>query len=400
LGFLEGIGQVQIRSNVVLAGKVCLVVILLLVGLTFFGCAGIKSSPEGGSGATIADGTLFLCPTLKQAAGGFSCAAPSGQGKLVAVNTSDGSRLWEVALEASRPAGGGFGCAQPSVPVAIYGNPAVAGDLVYVGGYNGKICAISASTHLSKDAYVNESNHQPIVGGPVVALGKVYLGCADGKVYALDAASLDKEWEFQTGGKIWSTPAIDGDTLYIGSFDKKLYALNASDGSKKWEFSTDGAIISTPLVDNGTVYVGSFDRHLYAVDASDGSLKWKFMADSWFWAKPVICNNVIYAGCLDNKVYALDAKTGDKISEFDLGSPIISSPVLVDSLVIIVSEEGKVFALDTGSNQPPRELADLKEMVYAPLCASNGVIYIYGTAQNLYALNAGSGARLWSQTIK
>jgi outer membrane protein assembly factor BamB len=221
-------------------------------------------------------------------------------------------------------------------------------------------------------------------------------------VYALDAVSLDKVWGFETGDKIWSTPAIDGETLYISSFDKKLYALNANDGSKKWEFRTEGAIISTPLVYNNTVYIGSFDRHLYAVDATTGKEKWEkpFEADSWFWAKPVAYNNVIYAGCLDNKVYALDAKTGDKINEFDLGSPIISSPVLVDSLVIIVSEEGKVFALDTGSNQPPRELADLKEMVYAPLCASNGVIYIYGADQNLYALSVESGAKLWSQTIK
>ena len=127
--------------------------------------------------------------------------------------------------------GGGFGCAPATVPVAIYGNPAVAGDLVYVGGYNGKIYAISASTRLSKDTYLDESNPQPIIGGPVVAGDRVYLGGSDGKVYALNAASLDKEWEFKTGGKIWSTPVIQGDTLYIGSFDKKLYALNASDGS-------------------------------------------------------------------------------------------------------------------------------------------------------------------------
>lgn len=67
-----------IRNKAILAGKVCLLVILLLVGLTLFGC-GVSSSPQGGSGGTIADGTLFLCPTLKQATGGFGCAAPSGQ---------------------------------------------------------------------------------------------------------------------------------------------------------------------------------------------------------------------------------------------------------------------------------------------------------------------------------
>ena len=66
------------------------------------------------------------------------------EGKLIAVNTSDGSHLWEIALETSKSAGG-FGCAPASTAVAIYGNPAVAGDLVYIGGYNGKVYAINCS---------------------------------------------------------------------------------------------------------------------------------------------------------------------------------------------------------------------------------------------------------------
>lgn len=388
----------KIRSNIAL--KVCLAVVLLLVGLAFFGCTGTRSSPQGGSGGTIADGTLFLSPALKQAAGGFGCAAPQTEGKLAAVNTSDGNRLWEVSLEASRPTGGGFGCAPTTMPVAIYGPPAVAGDLVYIAGYNGRIYAISASTRLSQDKYLDETNPQPIIGGPVAAGDMVYLGGSDGKVYALNATSLEKEWEFRTGGKIWSTPAIDGDTLYVGSFDKKLYALDAGDGTKKWEFETEGAIISTPLVYDNTVYIGSLDRHLYAVDTTDGSLRWRFMAGSWFWAKPIISGNTVYAPCLDRKVYVLNAETGGEVVDaINLGGPVSSSPVLDGNLVIIASEEGKVYALDTSNNQI-RLLAELGEAIYAPLCTSDGVVYIYTGSQNLYALSVESGAKLWSLSLK
>lgn len=386
----------EIRSNIAL--KVCLALILLLVGLTVLGCVQ-KSSPEGGSGGVVADNTLFLCPSVK-AAGGYGCASPQLEGKLVAVNTSDGNRLWEVSLEASRATSGGYGCAPQATPVAIYGNPAVAGDLVYVAGYNGRIYAISASTRLSQDRYVNETDPQPIIGGLVVVGDRVYLGSADGRVYALNSASLEKEWEFKTGGKIWSTPAIEGDMLYIGSFDKKLYALNVSDGTEKWAFETEGAIISTPLVYDGTVCFGSFDRHLYCLDASDGSLKWKFIADSWFWAKPVIYDDTVYAPCLDGKVYILNAETGSEVvGAIDLGSPVSSSPVLVGNEIIVASEEGKVFAVDASSNQL-RLLTEVGEMVNAPLCASDGVVYVYTGSQNLYALNVESGAKLWSLTIK
>jgi outer membrane protein assembly factor BamB len=371
---------------------------ILVVGLTFFGCAGIRASPEGGSGGTIADGTLYI---------------GSMAGKLVAVNTSDGSRLWAEPLKGTGSAGG-LGCAPASTMVAIYGSPAVDGNLVYVGGYNGKIYEFDSSTHLSKDRYPNDKSGGPIIGGPLVAAGKVYLGSSDGMVYALDAVSLDKVWEFPSEGekigKIWSTPAIDGDTLYIGSFDKKLYAIDTATGKEKWEkpFETDGAIISTPLVYDNTVYIGSFDRHLYAVDATTGKPIWQFPANdedknrpsSWFWARPVAYNNIIYAACLDHKVYILNAKTGSEVVDtIDLGSPISSSPVLVDNKVIVATEEGKIYAIDTGNNQKS-EFKNLAEKVYAPLCTSGGVIYIFSQNQNLHALNATSGAELWSLPLK
>jgi len=336
---------------------------------------------------------------------------PSTEGKLVAVNISEGSSLWEVLLESSRPAGGGFGCAPAVTPVAIYGNPAVAGDLVYVGGYNGKIYAINSSSKALRWVYPREGSLESIVGGVVAALGKVYFGCSDGKVYALNAATGDPEWgsPFQTGGKIWSTPVIDGDTLYIGSLDKKLYALDATTGKKKWEpFEAGGAIASTPVVNNNTVYIGSFDRHLYAVNTISGTQVWQFPDDedtenkpeSWFWVKPVIGNNTVYAPCLDGKVYIVNAETGEEVVDaIDLGSPICSSPVLVNSLLIIASEEGVVYAIDTGNNQI-KPLANLEEKIYAPLCASDGVVYIYSEEQNLHALNAESGARLWSLPLK
>lgn len=355
-----------------------LVSFLLVSGLAGAGCTQTGAIPRGWSGAVSADGTLFL---------------GSMDGELVALEASTGARLWEVPLEEAKSSGG-FGCAAPASSVAIYGTPAVAGDLVYVSGYNGKVYAINSSSGALRWVYPREGNLQPVVGGPVVASGRVYFGSADGKVYALDAATGDMEWEFTTGDKIWSTPAVDGDTLYIGSFDKKLYALKTSDGSKKWEFETEGAISATPLIYEGTVYIGSFDRYLYAVDADDGSLRWKFMGGNWFWARAVPCDSIIYAGCLDGKVYALDADTGDKVSEFDLGSPVSSSPVLVNSSLIVASEEGRVYSLTSNRKAT---LRDLEEKVSAPLCAGDGVVYVHTQKHDtLYAVNAETGVTLWS----
>jgi len=378
----------EIRCNKILVGKVLLFVIILLVGgLGVFGCTRTGTVAKGWSGGIVADGTLFL---------------GSIEGEVVAVDISEGSVLWEVPLETSGQAGGGFGCVPAATTVAIYGTPAISEELVYVGGYNGKIYAITSDLGALRWVYPREGNLQSIVGGLVVSQGKVYFGCSDGKLYALDAATGDRNWDFPTGDKIWSTSAIDGETLYIASFDKKLYAVDAATGEGKWEkpFETGGAIISTPVVYNNTVYVGSFDRYLYAVDATDGTQAWQFPVgdevdskpESWFWAKPVVYDNTIYAGNLDGKVYILNAETGDEVVDaIDLGSPISSWPVLVDGSIMVASEDGRVWAIDTGNNQKS-ELTNLEQKICAPLCASDGIIYIHTQEGILYEVDTQTGA--------
>ena len=367
-----------------------LLLVMLMAGLLVIaGCAPGGARPRGWSGGTIAGGTLFL---------------GSMEGRLVAVDTSNGSRLWEVPFTA-RPSGGfNFGCVPGgSGTVAIYGNPAISGELVYIGGYNGKIYAVDAASGASKWQYPPEAEDylEPIVGGAVVALDRVYIGVSDGKVYALDAATGGKEWDFESGDRIWSTPAVVGDTLFIGSFDKKLYALDATDGSKKWEFEAGGAIVSTPVVYNNTVYFGSFDRHLYAVDAASGQQIWRFPENeeaedqpgNWFWADPVAYNDTIYAGNLDGKVYILNSETGkEKASPIDLGSPISSSPVLLGKSIVIAVEQGIIYALDTDNNRV-RQLSDMEEKIFGSLSGGDGIVYIHTEKDRLYAVDVQSGAK-------
>ncbi len=375
---------------------------ILLGGLVFSGCVGGGAAQgavaRGWSGGTIAGDVLFI---------------GSMKGELVSINISDSSRLWAEVLEEPASGGGFLSCTPASTTVAIYGSPSVVESLVFVGGYNGKIYAFNSSSGALRWVYPRQGNiGASIVGGSIAAQGMVYFSSSNGKVYALDETTGDKKWEFETGDKVWSTPAIDGDTLYIGSFDKKLYALDITDGRKKWEFPTEGAIVATPLVDNGTVYIGSFDRYLYALNASDGSLKWKFPAGNWFWARPVAHNGTIYAASLDGKVYALDAESGNKLTEFDLGGPKItlgnikkpvpvsSSPVLVGNLIIVAREDGAVYTLNADTNQQ-RQLANMEEKVYSSLVASGGKVYIHTDKDSLREIDTQTGViREFNVTIK
>ncbi len=372
-------------------GRVVLLTILIIaVGMVGFGC--VKGlAPIGWSGGTVSGGTLFV---------------GSNEGRLVALNLSDESRLWSEPLKqvsqggifGCSPAMGG-GCGAGSAGVAIYGTPVVYGELVYIAGYNGKIYAYNTEGLALRWVYPREDYLEPFVGGLVAADGKLYIGSENGKVYALDTATGDNLWEFQTGDKIWGTLAVYGDTLYIGSFDKKLYALNTADGSKKWEFAAEGSIIATPLVYNDVVYIGSFDRHMYALNAFDGSLKWKFMGENWFWAEPVVVNEVIYAPCLDGNVYALKVATGAKLNGYALESPVSSRPVVVDDSVIIATRKGVIYSLATGAGEIV-QLADFEQDIDGPLTAYEGIVFIHTQDISLQRINAINGAILRPVSLK
>ena len=372
---------------------------LILVLLLLAGCiGGTGAAARGWAGISELNNTLIFA---------------SMTGNIYAVDSASGTVSGTPIRLVLTASGGLLSCRGPQTsPIAIYGSPGTTGDLVIIGGYNGKVYAFPLVDGKFRDQVRWEYPPSTqgglgtyIIGGLTVANDKVYFAAADGTVYALTTTDGYKEWSYSIGQKIWSTPTIVGDTLYIGSFDKKLYALNASTGVKKWEFATDGVISAPPVVSGNLVYFGSYDRHFYAVDAESGQLVWKFPADggtldspkNWFWVKPVISGGTIYAPCLDGRVYALNASTGSLIAAINLGKPVASAPVVVGDSVIVAATDlakntSRVYAIST-VNQQSRELTSLNEGIDAALFASGGTVYIHTARDGFYGLNVQNGAR-------
>jgi len=378
--------------------KIFLLVTALILSLILLtGCFGTGAVSRGWAGVSIIDDTLIF-------------ATMSGQ--VYSVDSSTGDPKSEP-IKMVRTSSGGLSCipscgGQQTTAIATYASPVVAGDLVYIGGVDGKVYAYQFADGKLKDQVLwtyprQETLNGSIVGGMTVANGKLYFASADGIVYALTAAEGYLEWSYDIGKKIWSAPAVEGDTLYIGSFDKKVYAIDTATGTKKWEFETEGAISSTPIVEDGLIYVGSYDRHVYALD-TNGKMVWKFPAtdegennpQNWFWAKPLISENVLYAPCLDGKIYALNASDGSLVNTFDIGDTISSSPVLVDNILVVASSNlakttSRVYAIEL-SDGSRRELTTFTTSINAPLYASNGIVYIHTRGDSFYGLNVQNGA--------
>lgn len=365
---------------------VTLALFLVLIGGLGVACVPGALMAGGGSAGVVVDDILYV---------------GSQHGQLLAINAQTGSRLWSVTLE--QPAQGGIlGCAPTNSSVAIYGTPAVSGDLVYVAGYDGRVRVYHEGVERGRYPGKESKSVGSIVGGPLLALGNVYFGTSSGEFIALDVlgdGNLVQKWQFTTGEKVWATPVILDDTIYVASMDNKLYALDADTGTKKWEFVTEGAITSSPVISDGVLYFGSFDRYFYAVDAETGQLRWRseVQAERWFWAKPLVYNNAVFAGALDGRVYVFNAATGENLAVRDMGDSLVSAPVLSGEDVIFVTISGDFYALNTRNYQKRELAAGIEGKVHAALTLNDGVIYAHAQEPDtLYAVRADTGVSMWS----
>ena len=357
--------------------------------LAMFSSCASGSAASGWAGVTMYDGNLFTV---------------SSRGQLNIISIADLTSEAIVPIEESGGSGG-LGCAPASVEISIYGTPAVAGNMVYMAGYNGKIYAYNSTTGQLESKVLDQDNNQTIVGGPLVSDGKLYIASSNGYVYSLYANNLELDWKFKTDGKIWSTPVLSNGTLFIGSFDKKIYAIDAVTGVEKWSKSIGGAMMATPVVSGGVVYAVSLDRHIYAFDEISGEQRWQYPVvdqsgkspTEWFWSTPVLLNGFLYAPCMDGMVYAVDIANPTNVKVFDLGSSIPSSPVVSNGKVVAVTDKGRVYTLDAtiGINGEQRLIKDLRDVdkqpslvVHSKLCAADGIVYIHSLYPDIiYAVN-------------
>jgi parallel beta-helix repeat protein len=247
----------------------------------------------------------------------------------------------------------------------------------------------------------NFSTGDKIRSSPAISDGVIYVTSYDNCVYALDGATGAKLWSFQTGGDIYASPVVANGVVYVGSQDEKLYALNSSTGALIWSRAfVNGYHTSTAAVMDGVVYFGAGNGLIYALNASDGSTFWVFKTNCNLFSCPAVSGGVVYVGSMDTSagnMYALDVATGNKIWNYSTGpnNLVFSSPAVVNGVVYFGSDDRQVYALNAVTGEkiwsyPTGALTESSPSVV------DGVVYIGANNNNLYALNANSGAKIWS----
>ena len=293
-------------------------------------------------------------------------------GELRALDTATGEIIWRFPLRGEEDAR------------AIYGTPAIANGVVYFGGYDGMLYALSLNGSEVWDTIVGDSG--PIVGGPVVADGLVLVGSSDGNLYAFEIDTGSLEWIFETGNDVWSAPAVSDGVAYFGSLDHNVYAVDLEDGTEKWRFAAEGGVTATPVVAGGRVYVGSFSSVFFALDAETGDELWRFDgADKWYWGSAVADADTIYAPSLDGNVYALDKNTGELTWALQTDGAIVGSPAIVAGRLAAASADGRVRLVRLSDGLDERQ-CNLDSELRASLAVRGDVLYVSADDHSIRAL--------------
>lgn len=234
----------------------------------------------------------------------------------------------------------------------------------------------------------------------------------------VDGRSSGEDWE---RGK----PEIDPEhnRVFVGSSDHGLYALRATDGSAIWRFETANLVQSEPLYDPelDVVYFGSNDGALYAVKAATGELLFRFDTGAEVSRKPVRSGETLMFANASDFLFAVDRRTGKPKWQAHrtpaLGMEISghAGPSIdpATGLVYMAFSDGHVAAYDIrdgsekwtpvdlsaeaeqSSGEAPRYL-DVDTTPIVDAHPQGHVVYAASYAGGVFALDAVSGARVWS----
>jgi outer membrane protein assembly factor BamB len=237
-----------------------------------------------------AEGSILGTPNYRHDddGGGTSVFIVSqDDGVLHSVNGSDGSLIWKTE--------GVDRCD---------GSAAVGANAVVYGSCASALHVFSPVDGSSSFDIEIDGDSQ-VAGGVALVGDEVFSGSRSGKIIHADAAAGKVIWVNEDSeDEVFTTPAVNDETVVFSSGDGNVFALDRATGKQKWMFATEGTPTS-PVIARDKVVVAS-DGTLYVLSLADGSTLWSYDVSDEI-SSPAVFNNMIVVGSDEGTVTAFGA---------------------------------------------------------------------------------------------
>ena len=256
-------------------------------------------------------------------------------GRLVAVSTRTGKRLWTKHVgrcEAATPAVGTLArrdgvrdVPQPSAVRRRLKNPA-----------DGLLLAIAAGRPHTVRWHRNlgASETSPLLLGK-----RLYIGTAAGDVYCLQAKTGRTIWRYQVGAPVKGAIAYDGGKVFFGAYDGNLYALGRRRGSSSGRpprraRSSAATARSTRRRRRVLARVHRLDRRQrLLVRRADRAARVVAPTGGYVYGSPAVADGASSSARTATSSTRLDAATGKSVWTFHAAGPVSGSATVVDGVV-------------------------------------------------------------------
>lgn len=239
---------------------------------------------------------------------------------------------------------------------------------------------------------------------PVVSGGCVYSGTAEysqnlSHIYSLDALTGSNNWSVSVSGFTASCMTVWNNMLFVPTYNGPLYALNSSSGEVLWDNTESGQGYwdSSPVVIDDLIYICGIDSKVRAIDPADGTTVWavNVTPGTYIAATLAYHDGRLYFGDQVDSFHCLDVADGSTI--WSVPGVEHGSTGLADGLVFYgqgsnyYDETASFFCLDwdTGDVVWSYLMTTGPYGIVSSPSITDGVVYIAGTDNNLYAFGTG-----------
>jgi outer membrane protein assembly factor BamB len=210
--------------------------------------------------------------------------------------------------------------------------------------------------------------------------GIAYVAAENGHVLALDTVDGSVVWDRESGGPILNSPAVAGGLVYVGSTDKRLLALDAATGTTAWSVNPGAGINSPAAVADGVVYVGTRDHVVHAYDAATGSEFWQASSRRHRPSGVAVDEDSVFVTSFSSEtgpheVLSLDAATGRRRWTVTVDELMVYPPVVANGVVYVVGWDDRLYAIDAARGEILFESEAQSNGGFVTPSISDGVVY-------------------------
>lgn len=283
-----------------------------------------------GGGLAYASGKIFVSNGYKQ---------------LVALNATDGARVWKVdTISPVRSA------------------PTVAEDRVYVTTLDNKlfVYAVADGSPLWNFTGVDETTN--LLGSASVAVDQsvVVLPLSSGELYGLRPENGQVVWEdnlsavrrsgtLSSISDIRGLPVIDQGVVFAASYSGRLVAIDQVSGQRLWQREVGSA--ETTLSAGDHVYTISADQQLAALTRANGAVRWVLplprFSDSdrnqpIVWTGPLLAGGRLLAASSSGMLVEVNPQDGKILRQTKLSGDVTIPPIVASNMLFVLTTDGRL----------------------------------------------------------